>query len=135
MPHKIFAPPGLLRPANAHFPYAAEQFRSSKPGSAGYLALGLILERDDQAALFAAHAWGYHGALSTSERQQHLGGMYALSLLIVLGWRFPIPRHLLAQWVMQTLYEAAVGAADQIEEPAQVIDEGSTDPWMKWIRP
>ena len=120
--YKIYDAPGLLRAADMHFPYADEVLGTNKPGSVGHTALIQILQQPRAAAIFAACAWAYRDATSATQRHEHLGGMYAIALLLVADWRFPLTPHLLAQWTMRALYEAATGIESQLGEPTEIVE-------------
>lgn len=120
--HKIYDAPGLLQAAETHFPYADEVVADNKPGSVGHTALTQILQQPRAAAIFAACAWAYRDATSATQRCEHLGGMYAIALLLVADWRFPLSPHLLAQLAMRALYEAATGIESQLVEPTEIVE-------------
>lgn len=120
--YKIYDAPGLLRSPDTHFPYASDVLSDNKPGSVGHTALSQMLQQPRAAAIFAAAAWAYRDATSATQRREHLGGMYAIALLLVADWRFPSGPHLPAQLAMQALYEAATGIESQLEEPTEIVE-------------
>lgn len=120
--YKIYDAPGLLRSPDTHFPYASDVLSDNKPGSVGHTALSQMLQQPRAAAIFAAAAWAYRDATSATQRREHLGGMYAITLQLVVDWRFPLAPHLLSHLAMRALYEAAVGIESQLEEPTEIIE-------------
>lgn len=120
--YKIYDAPGLLRSPDTHFPYASDVLSDNKPGSVGHTALSQMLQQPRAAAIFAACAWAYRDATSATQRREHLGGMYAIALLLVAEWRFPSGPHLPAQLAMQALYEAATGIESQLGEPTEIVE-------------
>lgn len=120
--YKIYDAPGLLRSSDTHFPYASDVLSDNKPGSVGHTALSQMLQQPRAAAIFAAAAWAYRDATSVTQRREHLGGMYAIALLLVAEWRFPSGPHLPAQLAMQALYEAATGIESQLGEPTEIVE-------------
>ncbi|MHA0036685.1 hypothetical protein [Deinococcus sp. PESE-13] len=120
--YKIYDAPGLLRAAETYFPYADEVLANDKPGSVGHTALSQILQQPRLAAIFTACAWAYRDATTSTQRHEHLGGMYAIALLLVADWRFPSGPHLPAQLTMQALYEAATGIESQLAEPTEIVE-------------
>lgn len=122
MSYKIYDAPALLRAAETHFPYASDVLSDNKPGSVGHTALSHMLQQPRLAAIFAACAWAYRDATSPAQQREHLGGMYAIAIQLVIDWRFPAAPHLLAQWAMRALYEAATGIESQLAEPTEIIE-------------
>ena len=120
--YKIYDAPGLLRAADTHFPYASDVLSDNKPGSVGHTASTQMLQQPQAAAVFAACAWAYRDATASTQRHEHLGGMYAIALQLVVDWRFPLAPHLPAQLAMQALYEAATGIESHLEEPTEIVE-------------
>lgn len=120
--YKIYDAPGLLRAADMHFPYADEVLGTNKPGSVGHTALSQILQHPRPAAVFAACAWACRDATTSTQRHEHLGGMYAIALQLVADWHFPFGPHLPAQLAMQALYEAVTGIESHLEEPTEIVE-------------